>query len=207
MFFALLSCSSLRVFVVWCCVSFLCMSLAMDSANGGFVSMFCIFRVVCLVLDFLYCIWWFRQVYVGLCAFVSFGVVWVRRIALVDIEVWVDGCYGECEVWRSPFAHCESVLWEWASFSSSWRLCSLFVSRKGLLFAVAILDCWVQLPCRFPIYFIGWLSRIVHDWVEIKLNLNLNLLQHPFKAHIAKHVLGVVLTARLCGGTRFPSPL
>ena len=38
-FFALLSCNSLRIFVVWCCLSFLCMSLARDSANGGFVSM------------------------------------------------------------------------------------------------------------------------------------------------------------------------
>ena len=37
--------------------------------------------------------------------------------------------------------------------------------------------------------------------------LNLHLLQHMFKAHNAKHVIGVVLTARLCGGAMSPSPL
>ena len=43
--------------------------------------------------------------------------------------------------------------------------------------------------------------------VPQNFNLNLNLLQHSFKAHNAKHVPGVVLTARLCGGTMSPSPL
>ena len=37
--------------------------------------------------------------------------------------------------------------------------------------------------------------------------LNFKWLQHSFKAHNAKHVLGALLTAQLCEGTLSPSPL
>ena len=48
----------------------------------GLYLCFCIFRVFCIVFGFLYCIWWFHRVYVGLCALASLGVAWIRRIAL-----------------------------------------------------------------------------------------------------------------------------
>ena len=50
-------------------------------------------------------------------------------------------------------------------------------------------------------------SYVRSNYSLFRNEMKIKLLQHPFKAHNAKHVLGVVLTARLCGGTMSPSPL
>ena len=63
--------------------------------------------------------------------------------------------------------------------------------------------------CYIPlmnIYLISVLTNALYMRTREKIII-INWLQHPFKAHSAKHVLGAMLTARLCRGTMSPSPL
>ena len=70
MFFALQSCSSLGIIFVWRCLSIMCMSLARDSANGEFVSIFFPCSLSSLLLSTLHMV-----VPSGLCKVVCVGFV------------------------------------------------------------------------------------------------------------------------------------
>ena len=93
MFFALLSCSSLRVFFMWCCLLFLCIRCASDSSNGGLLAV--LLYMSCSLSSLRFSIVQVRvpsgmcsvvcDGFVGCCVSSCLLVAWMSRSGLIGV--------------------------------------------------------------------------------------------------------------------------
>jgi hypothetical protein len=85
-FFALLSCSSLRIFFGWCCLSFLWIRCASDSSNGGLLVV--LLYISCSLSSLRFSIVQMRVHTSSLCSEVGVGFVgcWVSSCKCYAID-------------------------------------------------------------------------------------------------------------------------
>ncbi len=140
--FALLSCSSLRIYFGWCCLSYLCMSFARDSSNRGLLGM--LLYMSCSLSSLMFSIV-HMVVPSGLCSavWVGFDGCCVRSYLFVG---WVSRfgwwCRGEGEVRRSLPSHCDRVHWGCSPLDVACGLCPLFICFQDYLSAFTIHNRW-----------------------------------------------------------------
>ena len=192
MFFALLCCSSLKIFFGWCCLSFLWMRCASDFSNGGLLA--ALLYISCSLSSLrLY----FVQMRVPscLCSEVCVGFVgcWVSSYWLVG---WVSrsGLIGVVENVRLADSHPSMAtgfiggFFSWHGVASAFVVCMLAMRRirfpcpwslrqavkpvPRVLHRAVVPRCcqvylyvcsWIPRLCKFSFYF--WVSISGIHWV------------------------------------------